>query len=116
MKIYKNDEKETAWLNAGYIAEQGKGKGKRVTKRLDLDYESTKVILDEDWTDSLTKGQPNGEKYRTVDVPLILGEMASTIEVPGVYDGTGRAIIEPYTRSTGKKTYFIDWDAMEKQV
>lgn len=116
MKIYKNDEKEIAWINAGYISEKGKSAGKRITKKLELDYESTKGILDEDWVASQSKGKPNGDFYCTVDVPLILGESKGTVSVPGVFDTKGKVIVAPYEKTTGKTTYFIDWDAMAKQV
>ena len=116
MKIYKNDEKETAWINAGYISEKGKSAGKRITKKLDLDFESTKGILEEDWTASQTAGEPNGDFYHKVEVPLILGESKGSVSVPGIYDAKGRVIVAPYEKDTGKTVYFIDWDAMAKKV
>ncbi len=116
MKIYKNDEKKEAWLNAGYISEKGKNKGKRVTKRMDLEYESVKLILDEDWIASMSNGEPNGNFYYDVSVPLILGQRKVIENVPGVYDTDGNVIVEPYEKETGKTIYFIDWDAMQEQV
>ncbi len=109
MKIYKNVKTKKAWLNVPTISQGEKTAGRRVTKRLNVNYDSIKDIVSDDWVGS--KGVHEGDVYYLpVNVPIKLEEEREEVVTPGVYDSNGNVIIAPVTVTKKAKIYNVIWD------